>query len=128
MKDRKLATRYAKALLAALPDPSEQDLTGAFLTALATSVESNPDLNAFFLDPGSPSAAKKTLLVQLAETRGLPERGQVVPHSLGGQPETHRSAVHRAGVPSRAGSRPGAGERHPDVGDTFLPPSWQPGR
>jgi len=76
MKDRKLATRYAKALLAALPNPSEQDLTGAFLTALATSVESNPALSAFFLDPGSPSAAKKTLLVQLAETRGLPERAK----------------------------------------------------
>jgi F-type H+-transporting ATPase subunit delta len=74
MKDRKLATRYAKALLAALPAAGDQDLAGAFLTALAASVESNPDLNAFFLDPATPSAAKKALLAQLAEARGIPER------------------------------------------------------
>ena len=34
MKDRKLATRYAKALLGALPDAAGQNLADEFLTAL----------------------------------------------------------------------------------------------
>ena len=74
MKDRKLATRYAKALLAALPDPNEQNLADAFLNALVKSVESAPDLNAFFLDPASPSDAKKKLLGQLADSQRQPAR------------------------------------------------------
>jgi len=74
MKDRKLATRYAKALLGALPDAAGQSLADDFLTALAASVRTNPELRAFLLDPANPIGSKKSLLDQLAGARNVPDR------------------------------------------------------
>jgi len=74
MRDRKLATRYAKALLGALPDAAAQNLADEFLTALGASVTANPELRSYFLDPANPPAAKKSLLEQLASARRVPDR------------------------------------------------------
>jgi F-type H+-transporting ATPase subunit delta len=74
MRDRKLATRYAKALLEALSDVAGQNLADEFLTALAGSINTNPELRGFFLNPAQPAAAKKALLAQLAHARGVPDR------------------------------------------------------
>jgi F-type H+-transporting ATPase subunit delta len=74
MKDRKLATRYARALLEALPDAAEQTLADEFLSALADSLKSNAELRAFLLNPASSSQAKKTLLTELSARRGVPDR------------------------------------------------------
>lgn len=74
MKDRKLATRYAKALLGALPDAAGQILADEFLTALGSSIKTNLELRAFLLDPASPAASKKSLLDQLAAARSVPDR------------------------------------------------------
>jgi len=72
MRDRKLATRYARALLAALPDAQSQDHADAFLTGLAASVQGNPELRGFLLNPASPTHSKKALLDQLSASRNLP--------------------------------------------------------
>src|SRR5262245_10835860 len=72
MRDRKLATRYARALLGALSDSTDQQTADAFLTALAESLESNAELRRFLLDPATPSSAKKSVLDQITASRGLP--------------------------------------------------------
>jgi F-type H+-transporting ATPase subunit delta len=74
MRDRKLATRYAKALLGALPDEAGQNVADEFLTALGSSVKTNPELRAFLLDPANPSGSKKSVLDQLAGARQVPDR------------------------------------------------------
>ena len=74
MRDRKLATRYARALLGALATPAEQNLADEFLTALANSVTQNAELRGFFLDPANPTSAKKTLLTNLCAARNIPDR------------------------------------------------------
>lgn len=74
MKDRKLATRYARALLGALPDAAEQNLADDFLSALAAGMRGNPELRAFLLDPAASAAAKKSFLAELARPRNVPER------------------------------------------------------
>jgi F-type H+-transporting ATPase subunit delta len=74
MRDRKLATRYARALLGALPHAAEQNLADEFLTALAEAVKSNAELRNVLLDPASSPASKKAILAQLGNARGLPER------------------------------------------------------
>ena len=74
MRDRKLATRYARALLGALPEAAEQDLADAFLAALADSLRTNAELRRFFLDPAASAGVKKSLLDRLCVDRGVPDR------------------------------------------------------
>jgi len=74
MKDRKLATRYARALLSALAGPAEQDRADEFLGALAVSMKTNGEFREFLLDPAGSVSAKKSLLEKLCATRGLPDR------------------------------------------------------
>lgn len=74
MTDRKLATRYARALLGALPDAAAQNLADEFLTALAASTRENPELRRFLLDPACPPSSKKIVLETLGKDRGVPER------------------------------------------------------
>ena len=74
MRDRKLATRYSRALLGALPDAAEQNLADEFLQALADSLRLNADLRGFFLDPATSATAKKAVLEKLCALRGLPDR------------------------------------------------------
>jgi len=72
MKDRKLAMRYARALLSVLDDPVVLERTDAFLAALGGAIEASADLRAALLDPAVPRAARKKILRGLAEQRGLP--------------------------------------------------------
>ncbi|HZN54552.1 MAG TPA: ATP synthase F1 subunit delta [Candidatus Polarisedimenticolaceae bacterium] len=73
MKDRKLATRYARALLSALPETSEQDTADEFLSALAASIRANPAFRAYLLDPANPAPSKDLLLRGLADTHRTPK-------------------------------------------------------
>ena len=74
MRDRKLATRYARALLGALPDASSQDQADAFLTSLADAMRSNPELRGFLLDPANAAGAKQSMLATLGSARQVPAR------------------------------------------------------
>lgn len=72
MKDRKLATRYARALLATLTESADQDRAGEFLEALSRSLRENAELRGVLLDPACPAAAKTRALQALAATHAAP--------------------------------------------------------
>ena len=74
MKDRKLATRYARALLAALPDATSAEIADEFLAALAKAMESSSDLRNVLLNPAVPRSARKAVLKGLAEKHRVPEQ------------------------------------------------------
>src|SRR5262249_1019237 len=74
MKDRKVATRYARALLGALPDEGQQDLAGAFLDALVGGMADDAALRAFLLDPAVTVPKKTDALRALVKSRGAPDR------------------------------------------------------
>jgi F-type H+-transporting ATPase subunit delta len=74
MKDRKLAGRYARALLAALPDAAARTLADEFLASLASVFESDAELRAALLDPAVSRPSKRMILRELATTHGQPER------------------------------------------------------
>ncbi len=85
MKNRKLALRYAHALLAALPDAREQEAAATFLDALAEAMQTSRELRDLLLDPAVPRSSRKSALRALAAQRGMPERvgnflGLVVDH------------------------------------------------
>ena len=73
MRDRKLATRYARALLGALATAEEQDFADEFLDALADSLTTNAELRRFLLDPATAATAKRSLLESLCAARQAPE-------------------------------------------------------
>ena len=74
MRDRKLATRYARALLGALPDAGDQSAADEFLSALAASIRESAELRSFLLDPATSATAKKSVLGKLGESRHVPDR------------------------------------------------------
>jgi F-type H+-transporting ATPase subunit delta len=90
MKDRKLASRYARALLGALPDAGDQTAADEFLSALATAVRGNAELRSVLIDPAVSVTAKKTVLGKLAATHRMPSRVEAF---LGMVVENRRTAL-----------------------------------
>lgn len=74
MKDRKLATRYARALYDSLPDPSAAELADEFLAALADAISRSADLRNALRNPAVSRASRKKLLVHLAEQHAMPSQ------------------------------------------------------
>ena len=69
MKDRKLATRYARALFTALPDPTAIEAADATLSSIGRAVASHTQLELLLLHPAVPRRAKKAVLEELAGDR-----------------------------------------------------------
>ena len=74
MTDRKLATRYARALLAALPDPQSQDAAARFLDALARALTEDASARKALVDPAVSTEGKKELLGRLIAASGAPKQ------------------------------------------------------
>jgi len=72
MRDRKLAMRYARALLPVLKDPADLEKTDTFLTSLAESLESSAEMRRAMLDPALPRTARRKILSDLAQRSKLP--------------------------------------------------------
>lgn len=72
MKDRKLASRYAGALLSVLPDVQQAERTDQFLTALAETFQSSAEFRGVMLDPAFPRSSRKAILTTLAREHALP--------------------------------------------------------
>ena len=72
MKDRKLALRYARALLSVIDDPTTLERIDELLAALTQALEDSPDLRSAMLDPAVPRSARTQLLRSLVEQNGLP--------------------------------------------------------
>ena len=74
MKDRKLALRYARALLSSLPDPRHAEAADDFLTSLAQAMDESAELKQFLLDPAFSRDQRKSVLAALAQRSGQPEK------------------------------------------------------
>ena len=74
MKNRKLASRYARALLDSLPEPRALEAADGFLTALAAAMEQSRELRDILLDPAVPRSSRKAVLRSLAEQHDVPPR------------------------------------------------------
>jgi F-type H+-transporting ATPase subunit delta len=66
MKDRKLATRYARALFTALSDPAALEAADATLSSIGRAVDTHTGLELLLIHPAVPRRTKKQVLVQLA--------------------------------------------------------------
>ena len=76
MKDRKLATRYARALLSSLHDEATSETADRFLIALGEAFEKSEDFRDLLLDPAVPRDLRKKALRQLAGESGAPDQVQ----------------------------------------------------
>lgn len=74
MKDRKLAARYARALLAALPDPTSAAKADEFLHALAAAMQESAALREALTNPAIARSARRAILGALIEGRDVPSR------------------------------------------------------
>ena len=90
MKDRKLAVRYARALLAVFPDPADAQSTDQFLTTLRTLMEQPGEFRDVMLDPAFSRESRKGLLRALASDHGLPT---TVSNFLGTLVDNNRAAA-----------------------------------
>ncbi|MCP3982012.1 MAG: ATP synthase F1 subunit delta [bacterium] len=70
MKDRKLAVRYARALLSFFPEPAQAEAADSFLTALHEAFDSSAELRRVLLDPAVRREVRKSVLRTLAEQKG----------------------------------------------------------
>ena len=72
MRDRRLAVRYAKALLSVLSDPAEAEATDGFLTSVSSAIEQSAELRTILLDPAVPRDQRRQALRALAEAKNMP--------------------------------------------------------
>lgn len=70
MKDRKLATRYARALLSVLLDTPAAAAADSFLTSLARGMETSLELRIALLNPAFPRPVRRKALETLADHAG----------------------------------------------------------
>lgn len=73
MRDRKLASRYARALLGAVREPQEREAVDGFLQTLAQAIDLSDDLRASLFDPAVPRPSRVESLRTLATTARMPE-------------------------------------------------------
>jgi F-type H+-transporting ATPase subunit delta len=74
MRDRKLAVRYARALLSALPDPAQAEATDDFLLGLGATMDESPKFRDIMLDPAFSAAERKEVLGRMVAAAGVPDR------------------------------------------------------
>jgi len=74
MKNRRVALRYAQALLDALAEPGVQDRADQFLTTLGGAMRESGDLRDLLLDPAVPRSSRAKGLGALADRQGAPPK------------------------------------------------------
>lgn len=74
MKDRILASRYARALLATLPDARAAESADEFLTAVAEAMRQSAELRDVMLNPAVSRSTRKALLTALARNHRMPRQ------------------------------------------------------
>ncbi len=72
MKDRKLASRYARALLASLPDPASAEAADRLLDAIRVALDQSPEFRDLLRDPAVPTATRREVLQTLARRADMP--------------------------------------------------------
>lgn len=74
MKDRKLAVRYAKALLSVFPDPNQAAGTERFLSGLREAMKESGEFRDLMLDPAFTREARKKVVRSMVADAGLPRQ------------------------------------------------------
>jgi F-type H+-transporting ATPase subunit delta len=74
MKDRKLASRYAGALLSVFPDPSQAEPADRFLAEISRAMEESEELRDILLDPAYPRTTRRAVLHSMASKRDMPRQ------------------------------------------------------
>lgn len=72
MTDRKLAERYARALLASLADEDEARKTQEILDAIAVAMDESPELRDVLLNPAVARGSRRGILTAIADRAGAP--------------------------------------------------------
>jgi F-type H+-transporting ATPase subunit delta len=72
MKDRKLASRYARALLASLPDGGAAEQADRFLTAIREALEESVEFRDLLFDPAVSRSTREQVLRTLADRSEMP--------------------------------------------------------
>ena len=72
MKDRKLAVRYARALLGATPDRQQASNIESFLSGISDAMAASEDLRESLIDPSVPRLARRDILVSVAKRYAMP--------------------------------------------------------
>ena len=73
MKDRKLAVRYARALVGAFTDAGKAEAVDRFLSELGRAIEQSAELKAFLVDPSVSAARRAEALRAMVRDGGLPD-------------------------------------------------------
>jgi len=73
MRDRKVAVRYARALLSAIPTPDQAEAIDRFLTGFGDAM-GEPEFRDLMLDPAVPRTARKAAMADLVQRAGLDSR------------------------------------------------------
>ncbi len=73
MRDRKLATRYARALLSTL-DAQQSETAEAFLSALADAIDRSRELRDVLFNPSVSRSGRTAVLVELAKQHQVPQQ------------------------------------------------------
>jgi F-type H+-transporting ATPase subunit delta len=71
MKDRKVASRYARALLASISNNDVAEQIDEFLTGLGAAVEESTEFRDLLHDPAVSRSIRKSVLRSLAERAGM---------------------------------------------------------
>lgn len=82
MKDRKVAARYARALLAAIPTDQEAEKTDEFLTALGEAMADSDDFRSLMLDPAVPTGVRLEVLIALSDQHDATDNLKNFLHTL----------------------------------------------
>ena len=71
MKDRQLASRYARALLESLPNKDANGEVDAFLGSVGDALQESREFRDLLFDPAIPRSTRETVLRSLAEQAGM---------------------------------------------------------
>jgi F-type H+-transporting ATPase subunit delta len=74
MKDRKLASRYAGALLSVFPEASQAEPADHFLTDVSRAMAESEELRDILLDPAYSRTSRKAVLHELADKHSMPHQ------------------------------------------------------
>jgi F-type H+-transporting ATPase subunit delta len=86
MRDRRVAMRYASALLAVLTDPEQAAAADEFLQAVSRAIDESTEFKALLLNPAMLRADRLKVLQAVAREKGMPETvmrflAQIVDHN-----------------------------------------------
>ncbi len=71
MKDRQVASRYARALLDSCPNKDVAEEVDIFLTSLGAALDESREFRELLFDPAIPRATRESVLRSLAEQGGM---------------------------------------------------------